>query len=116
MVVEINNNKFVVKPAISSKQKEKGMMNQEFDSTFEGMLFFMNSSERHCFWMKNCITKLDIIFINNKKISKIHKQCEPCYSKDCSHYCGVGDFVLELNGGSCDKKGIKEGDSVKFLF
>jgi uncharacterized membrane protein (UPF0127 family) len=38
--------------------------------------------KEHSFWMKNCITSLDIIFIKNNKITKIHKECKPCKTED----------------------------------
>jgi uncharacterized membrane protein (UPF0127 family) len=35
---------------------------------------------------------------------------------DESHknYCGEGNFILEIKGGTCKKLGIKKGDNVLF--
>ena len=68
----------------------------------------------HCFWMKNCIIHLDIIFISDNVITKIHHDCPPCETKDCENYCGDGDMILEIKGGSCKRYGIEEGDSIEF--
>lgn len=114
MRIKINKNKFTVKVARGEKQTSKGMMGQKFDSSFDGMLFDMGYGD-HCFWMKNCIINLDIIFIDNGEISEIHHNCPPCVTSQCKNYCGFGDLVLELEGGSCKKLKIVEGDIVELL-
>lgn len=114
MLVSINNVTFKVKPVFTEKDVQSGMMNKKFDSSFNGMLFLMDKGT-HCFWMKNCIIPLDIVFINSNKISKIHHNCPPCRIEDCENYCGNGDFILELEGDTCKTMGIDVGDSVKFI-
>jgi len=114
MKVKINNNIFDVKTLLTSKDIQKGMMGRKFDGSFDGMLFFMKN-EPHSFWMKNCVVHLDIIFINNDEILKIHHNCKPCITKDCDHYEGSGDMVLELPGGTCKKYDIKEGDNIELV-
>jgi uncharacterized membrane protein (UPF0127 family) len=113
MEIIINNNLFNVKPVLTSKDIQSGMMNKKFDDNFDGMLFIMEDKE-HSFWMKNCITSLDIIFITSNTINKIHHNCKPCFTLDCERYHGNGDMVLELAGGSCKKYNIKEGDKITF--
>ena len=113
MNLKINNNKFKVKVAASDKEQQNGMMKKRFDDTFNGMLFLQGEGY-HCFWMKNCIIPLDIIFIENNTITKIHHSCKPCNEDTCEdRYCGKGDIVLELMGGSCSKLNINEGDKLK---
>ena len=113
MIISIKNKKFKVKTVFSPKDTSKGMMNRRFDSTFNGMLFLMDGDEQ-CFWMKNCITSLDIIMIDGNTITKVLHDCPPCVDDDCPSYCGDGDIVLELEGGTCKKLGIQEGDEVIF--
>jgi uncharacterized protein len=113
MLININNETFKVKSVFTEKDTSKGMMGRKFNSSFDGMLFIM-SPGRHCFWMKNCIIPLDIIFIHNNTISKIHHNCPPCETKDCVNYCGDGDLVLEVSGNTCKKLNIKEGDVISF--
>lgn len=114
MKLTINKNKFTVKTVISPKDTSRGMMGKNFDKTFNGMLFIMSDGQ-HCFWMKNCIIPLDIIFINDGTITKIHHKCPPCKSKDCGNYCGEGDMILELQGGTCKKLNIEIGDKIDYL-
>ena len=99
---------------MSSKDTSQGMMNKKFNNTFNGMLFIMSEGQ-HCFWMKNCIIPLDIIFIDNDVITKIHHNCHPCKSKDCRNYCGDGDMILELQGGTCKNLNINVGDDIIYF-
>lgn len=114
MEVIINNNLFNVKSAITDKDIQDGMKGKKFDDEFNGMLFVM-SEGTHSFWMKDCITPLDIIFISDESIIKIYSDCPPCREQDnskCPRYDGVGDMILEINGGDCIKYDITEGDSI----
>lgn len=113
MKLSINDNIFKVKIQTSPKETQEGMMNKNFDKTFNGMLFVMRNQE-HCFWMKNCIIPLDIIFIDNDVITKIHHNCQPMTNESHKNYCGEGNFILEIKGGTCKKLGIKKGDVVTF--
>ena len=112
MKVKINNNLFDVKTVMTNKDTQKGMMGKKFDG-FDGMLFFMKN-EPHSFWMKNCLVHLDIVYIKNNRITKIHHNCKPCITKECKHYEGNGDMVLELPGGTCKTYDIEEGDEIQF--
>ena len=65
--------------------------------------------------MKNCIVALDIIFIQNDKITKIYHNCPPCkWNEECKLYKGNGNLVIEIPGGTCKKVNIKKGDTVSF--
>jgi len=111
MLINIGKNKFKIKVVFSSKDTSKGMMGRDFDDTFNGMLFLMTPGE-HAFWMKNCLVNLDIIFIDNNVITKIHHNCPPCKTQNCPNYIGNGDMILEVKGGTCKKLGIEVGDNV----
>jgi len=111
MIININDNQFIVKLARTKKETSEGMMGKKFNSRFNGMLFLMGKGE-HCFWMKNCICSLDIIFIKGNQITKIFHDCPPCKIEKCEHYCSKGDLVLELKGGTCESLDIQEGDEI----
>jgi uncharacterized membrane protein (UPF0127 family) len=113
MKVKIKDNIFDVKTLITPKDTQQGMMGKKFDG-FDGMLFFMKN-EPHSFWMKNCVVHLDILFIDNNKIVKIHHNCKPCFDDECDHYQGHGDLVLELPGGTCKKYQINMDDEITLI-
>lgn len=114
MKVKINNIKLKVKLCLNPNDIRKGMMGKTFDNNFNGMLFFVGSGE-HNFWMKNCIIPLDIIYIQNNTIKKIHHNCEPCLGANCPTFNGSGNIVLEVPGNFCKENGIIEGDNLFFL-
>jgi len=113
MIIKINNHRFKVKVVSKDKDIQNGMMWKSFDKGYNGMLFKMNLGE-HCFWMKNCIIPLDILFIDDNHIESISHNCPPCKSDDCPSYKGYGSMVLELPGGYCKKNGITIGDKINF--
>lgn len=92
---------------------KNGMMYKTFNENFNGMLFKLNDNHG-CFWTKNCVIPLDIIFIDDNKITKIHHNCEPCINDPsyCNRYCGLGNYVLEVDGGFCLKNKISEGNTI----
>ena len=117
----INQDIFKTKVLISDKEREKGMMGKTFNSGFSAALFVMNANNnnnnhniRHSFWMAGCIIPLDIIFVKNGKITGIHHSCPPCTSAPCRKYSGIGDYVIEMPGGTCKKMNIKRNAVVDF--
>ena len=113
MIVKINENEFKTKVLLDKKSQMIGMMNKTFDKSFDALLFLMGGNKQ-CFWMKNCLIPLDIIIIKNNVIVNIHHNCPPCVEKPCPSYCGNGNIVLEVEGGTCEKLGIEAGDSVRY--
>lgn len=114
MKVKINDNFFKVKALIDKKSQSIGMMGKKFNSSFNGLLFLMGG-DKQCFWMKGCIIPLDILIIRNNVIVNIHHNCEPCKGIDCPSYCGNGNIVLELKGGTCESLNIEPGDVVEYI-
>lgn len=113
-VVIIEDNEFVVKLADTPIKRIEGMQKQRFDDNFNGMLFLMPKVS-NCFWMKDCLIPLDIIFIKDNTITKIFENCPPCFvEEDCTNYCGRGSIVLEVFGGTCKRMNIKKGDRVRY--
>jgi uncharacterized membrane protein (UPF0127 family) len=52
--------------------------------------------------------------IKNNVIVNIHHDCPPCLEEDCPSYCGNGNIVLELEGGTCEMLGIEAGDTIEY--
>ncbi len=79
-----------------------------------GMLFPFDEKKVRTFAMRDMMFPLDIIWIDDNKIVKIHKNLEPeghivqnLYSSDFSV-----NNVLEVNAGFSDKNNIKVGDEL----
>ena len=110
----INKHIFKTKVLRSPIEIQMGMMGKKFDGNFDALLFVMNTPESS-FWMKNCIVPLDVIFVKNGKISKIHNNCPPCATDICKNYTGKGEIVIEMLGGTCNTLKIKRGAKVEFF-
>ena len=94
-------------------QKTLGMMGRK--NIDGGMLFTFPDIQEQSFWMKNCLIPLDILMMVDNKVTQIHPNCPPCNTSTCKHYKGVGNKVLELKGGECEKLNIKKGDNLNFI-
>lgn len=108
MSVLIKNKLFPAEYLESPEDIKKGMMGRE---ELDGCLVFKMKKGHHSFWMKNCLIPLDIVFVLNNRISRIHRNCQPC-DIDCEErYTGIGDHVLEFPGDTTND--FKIGDRVK---
>ena len=81
-----------------------------------GMLFVFGDVAMRSFWMKNTLIPLDMLFIHSDgTIHHIHHNAKPQdLTSITSKYPSLA--VLELNGGTADKMGIKEGDVVEHTY
>jgi uncharacterized membrane protein (UPF0127 family) len=82
-----------------------------------GMFFVFNTEEERNFWMKNTLIPLDIIWINkDKEVVYIKNEAPPCNDTVCPIISPQAKamYVLELNGGVCEKIGLKTGDKLDF--
>jgi len=114
MKIKLNNKVLKTKVCSTPKQKMEGMQNKKFDG-FNAMLFLLGDNY-DCFWMKDCIIPLDILFLDHKfGIVKIFESCPPCKTEDCQRYCSEGNYVLELPSGYCQKNGVAVGDLITLL-
>lgn len=114
LITHIHSTSFVTKVLQRPGEIQEGMMGKTFrGQPFQALLFVMNRPESS-FWMKNCIVPLDVVFIHDGKISKIHHSCKPCTTPTCQMYPGKGELVMEFPGGTCKSIGIKQGQKVVF--
>ena len=106
--------RFSVEVADDPAERSQGLMNRPSMATGAGMLFVYEQPQRAVFWMKNTLIPLDMLFIDaNASIARIHKNAVPMSEAIIeSGQAVVG--VLELNGGSADYFGIKNGDKIIF--
>ena len=79
-----------------------------------GMLFVFSRDESRDFWMKNTLIPLDQVYVRSDgTIVDIHKNAAPYStakydSKPCK-------YVVEVNGGYCDRHGIRIGDTIGLI-
>lgn len=122
-VVKIGNSTVVVETAFTEEERQKGLSGRTSLIKDRGMVFSFGQSGQSAispfFWMKGMLIPLDIIWINDYRVVKIHKNVppEPEKSDDkLTKYYPDGpiDNVVEVNAGFSDKYNIKVGDNVIF--
>lgn len=110
MKISINDKEYNVKYLKTPTQLENGAMGMK---SIDGCLLFDIGKGEHTFWMKDCLIPLDIIFVNNKIITKIYKNCKPCKDKCNETFKGYGDIVLEFE--SKKENNFKINDKIIFI-
>ena len=108
-MVHINNKTFPAEYLSTDQEIERGMMDRE---SLDGCMVFKMGKGHHSFWMKNCLIPLDIVFVTNNRISRIHPNCPVPNPRQMTlpKYTGIGDHVIEFPAGTSN--GWKVGDRV----
>lgn len=109
MSVKIGDKLFRAEYMTTPQEKSKGMMGR---NKLDGCMVFVMGKGYHSFWMKGCLINLDIIFILNGIINKIHLNCEAPdrHTMNPIKYNGIGDHVIEFPSGTANN--WKVGDKV----
>src|SRR3954453_4823438 len=106
--------KFHVELATSPAQLEQGLMFRRSLAPDAGMLFDFRTPSPVSMWMKNTFIPLDMVFIDaGGRILNIAERTVP-HSLDPVAAAGPARAVLEINGGTAARLGIKPGDRVLF--
>lgn len=104
--------KFAIELALTGPQMEQGLMFRRTLAPDAGMLFDFKTPTNVTMWMKNTLIPLDMLFLdNNAKIIDIHEFAVPL-STDVIAGKAPARYVIELNGGTVARLGIKPGDQV----
>lgn len=103
---------FFVELAESPEQRAQGLMYRKLMAADAGMLFVETGEREQLMWMKNTLIPLDMLFIRaDGTIHSIHERAIPRSEATISSR-GPVKSVLELNGGTAARLGIKPGDKV----
>jgi hypothetical protein len=104
---------FSVEVMRNDEDRAKGLMFRRYLPADRGMLFDFAGEQQVAMWMKNTLIPLDMVFIRrNGTIARIAENTEPESTRTISSGEPVLG-VLELNGGTAAKLGIKAGDKVE---
>lgn len=101
-----------LKIADTPKKKARGLMYQKSLPEHSGMIFVFRNPQKIAFWMKNTLIPLDMIIISPDLIVvDIKKNLNPM-SETMITSDALSAFVIEVNGGYCERNGVAIGDSV----
>jgi uncharacterized protein len=106
--------RFSVELAETPPQMEQGLMFRTELAPDAGMLFDYKEPTVATMWMKNTLIPLDMLFVDaHGRIVNIHERAVP-QSTDIIAAAAPVRAVIELNGGTVARLGIKPGDRVVF--
>jgi uncharacterized membrane protein (UPF0127 family) len=104
--------RFAIEEAKTPQQMQQGLMYRREMAANAGMLFEFPRLQTASFWMKNTLIPLDMLFIApDGTIADLHERAVP-QTLDSIDSDRPVMAVLELNGGTVAKLGIKRGDHV----
>ena len=94
--------------AASPEQRSTGLMFRRTMPPSEGMLFVFEQAAVQCFWMKNTLLPLSAAVVADDGIIVNLADMKP---QTTDSHCSTQPvrYVLEMNQGWFDKKGIKAG-------
>jgi uncharacterized protein len=104
--------KFTIELALSGPQMEQGLMFRRSLAPDAGMLFDFQTPTNVTMWMKNTLIPLDMLFLDGTgQVIDIHERAVP-QSLDMISAKAPARYVIEVNGGTAERLGIKPGDRV----
>lgn len=105
-----------VETAKTDGERKIGLSNRASLKKSSGMLFYFDQpSTENCFWMKDTMIPLDMIFLDSsKKIVTVHSNVEP--STYLENFCPQKEakYGLEINAGKSQEFGLNVGAIVQF--
>jgi uncharacterized membrane protein (UPF0127 family) len=105
---------FSVEVATTPGQMEQGLMFRRSLAPEAGMIFDFKTPSMATMWMKNTLIPLDMLFVDAQgRIVNIHERAVP-QSLDTISAAAPVRGVVELNGGTTARLGIRPGDRVLF--
>lgn len=104
---------FEIEVALNAEQRAQGLMFRREMPEMAGMLFVYDKEWEISMWMKNTVIPLDMLFIKaDGRIVAIAERTVPFSLETVSSGQPVTG-VLELNGGTAARLGIRRGDRVR---
>ena len=97
--------------ARTNLQRQIGLMHRPSMAQSEGMLFIFDEPATQCFWMKNTLLPLTAAFVaDDGRIVNLADMKPQTTDSHCSTQ--PVRYVLEMNQGWFNKKGIKAGSKL----
>jgi uncharacterized membrane protein (UPF0127 family) len=103
---------FTVEFADTDERRALGLMYRTQLAADAGMLFDFKRDQDVAMWMRNTRIPLDMLFITRDgRVANIAQRTVP-FSEASIPSAGPVRAVLELNGGTAERLGLKAGDRV----
>ncbi len=82
----------------------------------KGILFAFNTTDKHCFWMKDMNFAIDILWIrDNGVVSQLAEKVTPASYPE--RFCPqeAGRYVLEVAEGVAAENGVRAGSTIQIV-
>jgi uncharacterized membrane protein (UPF0127 family) len=95
--------------ALTAVERAQGYMHVKDLPSQEGMLFVFDKADKQCFWMKDTLVPLDLVFLDeNNRVVKMHPNMTPLSE---IRYCSDQPVrkAIEMKAGRLQELGLKVG-------
>ena len=123
--ITIGSTPYILEVADSMEKISKGLSGRDNIPRKTGMLFLMPKETIQEFWMKDCLTDMDIIFLNSEcRIVNMHRmiqerkkmisETDMQYERQLKKYSSnqPAEFVIELPPGDLTRLQLKIGQRI----
>ena len=113
--VTFGNHSFKARVADTEKDREKGLSGTAKLAPDEAMLFVMDSPSNACFWMKDMLYNLDIVWFDADR-QLVYQKVNLPPSSYPNNYCSPQNakYVLELPAGTLSGLSVAPNTPVYF--
>jgi uncharacterized protein len=106
---------FNVEVVSGIEEMQQGLSGRSSMPLHQGMLFILDSSDGHYFWMKGMEFQIDILFFEKSgALIEILAGLQPCVECKSHKAPGKAAYALEINAGIAGVLGIIKGDRIVF--
>ena len=103
-----------VQVADDEPERQRGLMNRQTISPYDGMAFVWEDPTQTTFWMKDTLIPLSIAFWDERGRIVSILDMAPCHEEPCPTYGPADPFVgaLEVDQGAFQRDGVQIGDHL----
>ena len=117
-IIMAKGQKFLAEVARTPKEQELGLMHRQSLAKDRCMFFLYQEDGNHRIWMKNCLIKLDVVWVKEDgtvvETSEATPPCSPVLGDDCPVYGGTvpARHFVEFPAGTLARIGLRKGDRL----
>ena len=117
-IVMAKGHKFLAEVARTPNEQQRGLMYRQSLAKDRCMIFLYDEDGNHRIWMKNCLIKLDVVWVKEDgtvvETSEGTPPCSPVLGDDCPVYGGTvpARHFVEFPAGTLARIGLRKGDRL----
>jgi uncharacterized membrane protein (UPF0127 family) len=113
--LQIGSRRYSLEVAATPAARAKGLGGRVSIPQNSGMLFIFAGEDVRCFWMKDTLVPLDMMWLGaNKRVLHVEQNVQP--SSYPAQFCpsARAQYVIELDAGQAAASGIRAGETLTF--